>query len=308
MAGFGWSPNADRTGPIWSWFDVQRYGRYDALAFVAARSGEAAAIEDYRDRGEAAGFAPNALFDPVFYKSANPDIGAGEYRSAFDHYCDSGWRDCRPHWLFDTALYRSQNLDLVPDAVDGLGGLYGHYLNSGAHEGRIAHRLFDPLWYAAHAGEDAAMAPFQHYLAQLDTSARSGAPEPLASLYFDPVWYLATYPEVARAIAAGRYLGALHHYLVAGMAAGHDPLCDFSEADYDASSPDRSEAEDEPFYVNGYDHFLAEGAAALRSPCNHVDLAWYASQPDVAQDLATGRYPHAFAHLVAVGVPTGCLC
>ena len=304
----GWPLNLDRAGPIWSWFDAERYARHDSLAFQAARAGGKVALDDYRRRGEALGYAPNLFFDPNFYLTTYPDVATlirtEEFATAFDHYGRIGWRDRDPHWLFRASSYASYQ-DLQPEVVEDLGGLYGHFLRTGAREGRLAHELFDPAWYAARQPPKAAEYPFEHFLAALEGSAIAGSPEPQCSPFFDPVWYLATYPDAARAVAAGQFRGALHHYLKVGVREGRDPLCDFSEADYLAANPDVAKAVQAGAFRNGYDHFLQFGALQVRSPCSHVDLAWYAAQPAVARDLASARFRNAFGHLLGVGVPAG---
>jgi len=308
-----WSLNLDRTGPIWSWFDPNRYARCDTLAAHAARKSFAAAFNDHQERGAALGYPPNLFFDPVYYLAANPNVNtsirAGEFRSAFDHYCRVGWRDRDPHWLFSTTLYSSNHADLTPDAIDAFGGLYGHFLCSGAGEGRCAHHFFNASWYVAHLPlalvTAAVKNPFGHFLAALDASAVTGSPEPQGSPYFDPAWYLATYLDVAKDIAAGRLQGALYHYLKSGAAEGRDPLCDFSEADYRQTNPDVEISIRNGQFRSGYDHFLNFGALSFRSPCRGIDLHWYTSQPTVARDLASGRFAHAFDHLLAVGIPDG---
>ena len=305
-----WPLNLDQSGPAWSWFDHAQYAQHDSTAAKAAQAGAPEALDDYLQRGAALGYAPNLFFQPAFYRSANPDIasliGSDEYPTFYDHYRREGWFNRDPHWLFSVALYQRTSPDLAPDVVAHLGGLYGHFLRAGAREGRMAHQLFDPNWYSAHQQDSkASEQPFSHFLTALWRSAATGAPEPRSSPYFDPVWYLATYPDPARAVAAGQFQGALHHYITDGADQGLDPLCDFSEMDYRRANPDVDEAIKNGVFRNGYSHFLAFGAVHGRSPCDHVDLGWYAAQPAVAGDLSAGSHPNAFLHMLEKGIPKG---
>ncbi len=309
----GWSLNLDGNGPAWSWFDAGRYAKSDAMAAAAARKSPAAAMQDFEERGAALGHPPNLFFDAAYYLATNPTlpaaIASGDFRSAFDHYRLIGWRDRDPHWLFSITHYSRAYVDLTPDAIDDWGGFYGHFLRFGAPEGRIAHHFFDPKCYLATVPPDDLAAakrdPFGHFLAALDMSVRSLSPEPSGSPYFDIDWYAATYPDAVQPVPGRQGQGALHHYLTAGAAQGRDPLCDFSETDYRAANADVEEAIGIGYFASGYQHFLSFGAIAARSPTNDIDLAWYAAQPSVAADLATGAFRHAFTHLLTVGIHAG---
>ena len=301
--------NLDGSGPVWSWFDAPLYGRNDALAARAARSGDTAALDDYLHRGSQLGFRPNIYFDPAYYITENDDVRAGvvdgTFQSAYDHYSKIGWLDRSPHWLFSISLYLSNSPDLDPSILRAVGGAYGHYLAHGSSERRLAHRLFDPDYYVASlapaAATEAAPHPFRHYLANVGRML----PEPRTSPYFDPSWYLATYPDVDAAIAAETFRCALQHYLAAGPADLRDPLCDFSESDYRNANPDVAAAIEKGVFRNGYEHFLAFGVQDPRSPSRDVDLRWYGSLPAVVRDMDTGAFPNLFAHLLQVGLRAG---
>ena len=174
-----------------------------------------------------------------------------------------------------------------------MGGLYGHYLLAGSQEGRSGHALFDTAFYLSQLPPeeqaDAAPRPFAHYL---ETAAGPHA-ERRTSPYFDPAWYLAT------------SLSALHHYVLHGCRAGLDPICDFSEADYRRDNPDVADAVRNGGFTCGFHHFLEYGVFDPRSPSDSVDLAFYAGQPRVARDMATGRYANVFQHLLLVGLAAG---
>jgi hypothetical protein len=181
-----WTLNVERRGPIWSWFDAEAYARHDLEAANAARMGEVQAFADYSSRGAKLGHSPNLYFDAAYYLKANQDlrplIGTEDFPTAFDHYRLEGWRNRDPHWLFRINYY-ARYKDLTPDRISGYGGLYAHFLNSGAAEGRTAHYLFQPNWYLAKLEpaerEPARPAPFRHFLSAFETAAKDGRPEPL---------------------------------------------------------------------------------------------------------------------------------
>ncbi len=297
-----WSLTLEPVGPLWTWFEADHYARYDATAASAAGDSVHAALIDFQDRGAALNYAPNPLFDPVFYLQSYPDVAdqvaAGKYSSAFGHYSDAGWRDRDPHWLFSALRYMARYGDLTPDLLAPLGGPYGHYLSSGAAEGRIAHPLFDPDWYRSQVAE--APNPFQHFLVQLKLAG--AVPEPSGSPYFDPLWYMATYQDVAAAVAGGQ-MSALEHYVVTGAREGRDPSAHFSEQYYRSTNADIDRAVRDGDCSNGFEHFLDVGAIELRAPCSQVDLRCYAALPSVAADLASGRAGNAYQHLLAIGSP-----
>jgi glycosyltransferase involved in cell wall biosynthesis len=297
----------------WAVFDWQWYLRsYPEVATIVGDDDPAAVLEYYVELGQKQGHSPNRMFDEQWHRQIYPQIvdrvKEGHYRSAFDSYCRRGNLDRSPHWLFDERGYRDRYPDLTNDVLasfDICNG-YDHYLRHGVEEDRIGHPLFDPKIYLAHFDPNDVAAirengVFQHYLNRIE----SGEPELRTSIYFDPVWYLRRYPEVARAIAAGRWKCALHHYLCNDTPSAFDPLSGFSESWYlqrDSGLLDVIAARN---FRNGYVHFLRFGAKELRSPAASIDLAWYAAQPAVRADLDQGRVLDAFAHWLTIGSAAG---
>ncbi|HBK07404.1 MAG TPA: glycosyl transferase family 2 [Acetobacteraceae bacterium] len=293
----------------WAVFDADWY-RATYLADTAPLVGALPdrVLEFYLETGQSLYHSPNMLFDEDWHRRAYPAIAAlvqtGKYPSAFDAYCRGGCLDRSPHWLFDEAEYRRRNPDLT-DAVLAERGLvngYDHYLWRGSAEGRIAHMLFDPSVYLAHlppAEADAASTdgPFRHYLQRLDRRA----PEVPTSLYFDPTWYRQRYPEVADAIDRGTWRCALEHYLCNDTPTAFDPNPAFSEAYYVAHTPNVAGMIEHRHFRNGYAHFLRHGLAEGRSPSEPIDLAWYAKQETVRQEIDEGSVSDAFAHWLTIG-------
>ncbi len=236
--------------PIWQRFD-------DSAAVVPAPDGGAA--------------LPNLYFDEAWYLRRYPgvrdEVLTGVWPSGFAHFRQHGHLDLSPHWLFDPGFYREQvrqarGRDLDPPAD---GDPYDHFLRIGQHEGLSGHRLFDPAVYAALAPFDIARrirqdGPFTTLLLHL----HAGGTEPAVSLLFDPAWYLRTYPAVAAEVAAGRWRGALHHYLTNDTPTAFDPSSRFSEHAYLTNCPDVAAAIAAGGFRNGFDHFLRHGRAEGR--------------------------------------------
>jgi len=266
----------------------------------------------YLDMGQRQGHAPNRLFDEAWHREMYPSIAAGiaagHFASAFDAYCRRGSLDRSAHWLFDELAYRERYPDVTGErlAARRLINGYDHSLRHGRLRDRIGHVLFDPALYLTQFEPSDIPAirrqgAFQHYLERVER----GAPEMRTSAYFDPAWYLQRYPDVAQAVAVGRWKSALHHYICNDKPIAFDPLSDFSETYYLERDPGLLPAIQSRQFRNGYQHFLAFGALELRSPAASVDLAWYAAQPTVRADLVAGRSANAFAHWLTLGRRNG---
>ncbi len=297
----------------WAEFDPDWYRRsYPEVDEFVPDGDPDALLRYYLEVGQTVGHSPNLLFDEAWHRRAYPGIAAaieaGNYASAFDAYCRRGCMDRSPHWLFDELGYRKRYPDLSPEMLSAneLANSYHHYLRYGSREARIGHFFFDPDVYVANFDDIdvpaiRASGIYQHYLRRV----YDGDPEVRTSIYFDPVWYLARYPDIARAIAAGEWKSALHHYLCNDTPTDFDPLPHFSEMHYLQRDPGlRSFIEDRHFR-NGYFHFLGFGARELRPPTPGINLRWYAAQPRVRTDLEQGVSPDAFSHWLTIGQREG---
>lgn len=90
----------------------------------------------------------------------------------------------------------------------------GHYLQSGAAEGRDPNPFFDTDWYAARYPDvvGAGVNPLLHYLESGATEGRNPSPR------FDSDWYHGQNPDI------GAGLNPLAHFLKVGAAEGREPL------------------------------------------------------------------------------------
>jgi GT2 family glycosyltransferase len=296
------------TAIAWAVFDPVWYLQaYPEASAALPNRQPATVLAWYFEQGQQLGHAPNIFFDEAWHRRAYPAVDAmvseSRVESAFDAYCRGG-QARSPHWLFDEYYYRRRYPDLS-DAVlqsnDVVNG-YDHFLRHGAKEGRLGHPLFDPRFYTSAlepeaAAQARASGPFHYYVRRLGASG----PEPRTTLFFDPAWYRQRYPRVAEALATGRWSSALQHYLCNDTPAAFDPLPEFGEHFYLARNPSVAESVQRGERRNGYAHYVTHGAAEQRAPCETIDLRWYASQPQVRNDLEQGRAAHAFEHWLLFG-------
>jgi GT2 family glycosyltransferase len=304
-------PGATSVG--WAVFDAEWY-RTTYAGDTASLAGESPGevLTFYFETGQRLGHSPNMLFDEAWHRRAYPGmagvVDAGQFPSTFDGYCRGGCLERSPHWLFDEIDYRRRNPDLTDASLSeqGLVNGYDQYLWRGNAEGRIGHPLFDPAVYLAQLPPDEAAAaaadgPFWHFLRRIE---RRG-PDVRTSVYFDPAWYCEHYPAVADAIRRGTWRCALEHYLGNESPAQFDPNPWFSEAYYLARSSGVAAKVENGQFRNGYAHFLRYGIDEGYSPSEPIDLAWYAQQDAVRQDVEAERATNAFAHWLTIGQPTG---
>jgi glycosyltransferase involved in cell wall biosynthesis len=298
----------------WATFDAGWYlaTHPDARAELGETE-DATVLRFYLEHGQQRGHSPNIWFDEAWHMKAHPGAAAavreGHAESGFDSYCRAGFRVRSPHWLFQEAAYRQRYTDLREDALaaDGNVNGYDHYLKHGSREGRIGHMLFDPGVYHARLDADErasadTIGGYPHYL----RSIRERRPEYATSHYFDPVWYLRRYPTVAEAIAGGKWLCALHHYLANDTPTEFDPIPEFSEAYYLDRYKDVAAAVEAKDRRNGYDHFLAKGISEQRASSAAVDLRYYrTTYPSVRSDLDGGHVRDAFVHYLTKGRADG---
>ena len=299
---------------IWAVLDRDWYLQtYKQVADQLASRDFDDVVDFYLRHGQPSGHSPNPFFDEIWYLQTHPEIAdqvrAGAFASGFDHYCQIGFQDNDPHWLFSLSSYRRNNIDLTDAALQASGHRdpYNHYLHSGIVEGRIAHMFFAPNYYRdyyrAQLGAEADIddkpgGAFGHYLRALLV----GEGEPRTSIYFDPKWYRSFYPQVTEAIGKGEWRCALHHYLCNHTPERFNPLAEFSEAFYLTRHPDVAKAVAAGNFSRGYWHFIYNGARELRPPTPMIDLKYYHDQHiSVREAIASRSVPNAFVHLLTIG-------
>ncbi len=305
----------DAARPPWASFEAAWYlRRYPEVRAAITEPTDADVLAYYLDRGQRQGHSPNRFFDEAFFLRVHPiaaqSVRDGQAASGFDRYCRSDGRLRFPHWLFDEAHYRARNPDLTREVLDANGLLngYEHFLRHGVNEGRSPSAFFDPAIYLARVDRpETATAQVGGCFADfLDGLHAGGGPERATSAYFDPVWYLRRYEAAAEAVAAGRFLSALHHYLTNDTPTAFDPLPEFSEQYYLKLYSDIAAAVEEGKLRNGYQHFVSNGALELRSPSEPIDLKYYVgTYSSVREDLERGVARDGFAHYLSIGRAQG---
>ncbi|MBV9078270.1 MAG: glycosyltransferase [Methylobacteriaceae bacterium] len=190
---------------------------------------------------------PHPLFDPGFYRRANPDIAASG-DGPFLHYIRHGAAERRaPHPAFDPIWFeRGRGSGVtVPD-------LLVQYLDDPAAYNIDPHPLFRTAFYVEQvpAARDRRMNPLLHYVVQ---GWRLGlAPHPL----FDTAYYLAAHPDVAAAD-----LVPLSHFLDYGGTEGRRPHPLFDPRSYLDENPDVTPTGQNPLH-----HYVIFGAKERRKP------------------------------------------
>ncbi len=297
-------------GPHCFVFDPAFYAQSDDQALWAVRLGMKAAIEDFRHRGSSLGYSPNAYFDTRYYVQTYDDvqslIGCGRFMTAFEHYCQIGYRDRSPHWLFDISFYLSRNSDIPSGMISACGGAYGHYLLFGDREERQGHPLFDSAFYKAqNAAERQHVIERRGAFCDYLTECVGVFPDLQCSPYFDPLWYVGRYELAEHGVRGGAYRCALQHYLMCRPMLELDPLPQFSEQHYRSQYPDISGGVSRKIFACGYDHFLKFGMGELRSPCLDIDLAFYSDLEMVKKTVdSRGSFWHLLTFGVACRLPT----
>jgi len=226
--------------------------------------------------GEASGLRPSPNFDPSWYRAT---YKLGRRRSPLVDFLRRRHTrtvaPCAALWPA-LGLPESDPAETVDDAFLNLGDQPADYVVL-RDQG-----LFDENYYALHSGDVLAAGTdlLRHYC---DFGWRE-LRQP--NFYFDCRWYAATNPEVTQ-------LGVnpLAHYLLLGEPEGRRPIVYF----------------DPVWYRNTYDvaeemsalaHFLARRRDGTVSPNMYFDPAWYASQK--GETFRPGRDP--FARFLMAGL------
>lgn len=243
-------------------------------------------------------------FDVEYYLQQNPDvadaINKGLIGSAYEHFQTVGWKEGRnPNPLFDVSYYLEQNPDVAASGVNP----FTHFNDYGSGEGRSPTPFFDANYYLAENPDIAGsgLSPFEHYMAFGAVEGRN------PNSFFDASFYLDENGDVQ---AAG--INPLLHWLTYGITEDRDPSAFFDVSYYLTDNPDVAAAGINPFL-----HFLEFGAAEGRFPteatetalgssaANFDEEAYLAANPDVAADIAAGKFKSAYEHFVLYGAAAG---
>ena len=297
---------AARTSPIRRAAEEAAIAPFFDTAFYLAAHPEAAAheggpIRHYLEAGEAAGFAPSADFDPLFYRADNPDLAHAPF-NLFWHFTAIGLFQGRKGRASTALLYTPDGvpaeLDPATDEarlIEALGpfidpagyvAMYPdvaaagfdavlHYVRHGEGEGRQPVKGFDPVLYRAAFPElaGARFNLFWHFIAH-------AGPEAAAEGFADPQALARSTEEFARRQAAAR------------VPVEAPVVAPFFDADfYCATYPEAAASGLDPLT-----HYLTIGERAGLRPEPGFDPVFYRrSNPDLAGH-AFGAFWHYHAH------------
>ncbi len=107
---------------------------YRAANPTLAGTSNQSLLRHYIQQGSAAGLNPNPLFDEAFYRAQHPEIAQQNLNSLAHYYRTGHQSNSDPHPFFSAAFYRKTHEDVAATGINPL----EHYLAYGAKEGRAA--------------------------------------------------------------------------------------------------------------------------------------------------------------------------
>jgi autotransporter-associated beta strand protein len=119
---------------------------------------------------------------------------------------------------------------------------------------------------------------------------------------FDDHYYLEMNPDVAAAVADGRFATGYDHYIQYGQFEGRSPSPFWDEAYYLAQNPDVAAAVANKTVSSGFMHYYLYGQYQNRAGLLYFDNSYYLTgNPDVAAAVTAGKYTSGFEHFVLCG-------
>ena len=194
-----------------------------------------------------------SLFDPIFYRAANPDLAGLNDGQALSHFQNNGLYENRPFSPFaNLNFYRSSNPDLVANGVNTNRQAFDHLQNFGVAEGRSFSEFVDINYYLL-VNPDVSQAIEDNPELALEHLRNSGVNEGRSfSLYVDLGYYLSTNPDVNQ-VTGGNRARSLEHLEIFGLSEGRR----FSPA-FDVN-----------FYRNAYPNLKEAGLTTNRQFFEH---------------------------------------
>lgn len=297
--------------PKWKIFDLEWYcHRYKNFFLLIEDIYQGDVLEYHSKNGCKIGNSPNPYFDEKWYLAKYPEIRKlikeGKFTSGFDHYCQEGFKDHSPHWLFSETYYKECNPqleDLIGKGKQFVNG-YDHYLQVGDRECLQGSYFFNPYLYLSqkeNAQKILEKGPFQYVLTEgiddFDTLR--------LSWFFDPKWYFLTYFKENSSNLKNNYINTLCHYLMNSTPTSYSPLAYFSEQFYFENYQDLSGSileNGHGLFRNGYDHFLICGCEEQRKA--NADFNYDQFSDEVIALVKNGKeYHNVFEYWVAQQTP-----
>lgn len=223
------------------------------------------------------------LFEPDYYRAANPDLAGKSIQEARDHFERFGLREGRKFSpIFDLQFYR----DFYPD-LKNLSNqqLYQHFRTSGIREGRLPSAFFNPDYYISN-NPDIILNPqanlrtqrvqaIEHYFIYGLLEGRQ------PSEFFDANFYRLNNPDLRAAGFNNKQL--LQHYQIFGLAEGRRASLIFDPFYYlDTNRDLKARGFDNR---QAFEHYVTIGQAEGRRPSLFFDpeaiasLIWLTPAP-----------------------------
>jgi GT2 family glycosyltransferase len=205
--------------------------------------------------------------------------------------------------VFDPVWYRHRHPDA---AVSDPAKILQYYLEIGQDNEHSPNRMFDESWHRMAYPVIAAAVAAGHYASAFDAYCRHGSLDRSPHWLFDELGYRARYPDLSdEVLSAAEVANGFDHYLRHGGGEdriGHvlfDPgvyLANFDVADVPAIRG-----------VGVFQHYLQRietSEPELRTSI-YFDPVWYLNRyPDVAAQIAAGRWMCALQHYLSNDTPT----
>ena len=119
---------------------------------------------------------------------------------------------------------------------------------------------------------------------------------------FDEHYYLQMNPDVAAAVAAGKFATGYDHYIEYGQYEGRSPSPYWDEAWYLKENPDVAAAVKAGKVSSGFIHYYLYGQYENRPGLLYFNTSYYLqNNPDVAAAVRTGAIASALEHFVLYG-------
>lgn len=194
------------------------------------------------------------LFDPDYYKAANPDVAARGSNPLLHFIVAGAYEGRDPHPLFDTSFYLREYPEVAASGANPL----LHYLRSGGAQGWRPHPVFDSAFYLNRYADirEAGINPLLHYVTHGASERRKPHP------YFEPHHYF-------RRCKSGVWIDdALVHFLQSPLAKLANPHVLFDCESYLRENPEAAE-----LGMNPLVHYLSgEGRQAGGLPYGEIEI------------------------------------
>jgi glycosyltransferase involved in cell wall biosynthesis len=212
--------------------------------------------------------SPHWLFSEGFYRTTyreltNAFLADGGFLNGYDHFLRQGDRA-----LWQGSLFFDPRLYLRHFVPENGAGPFAYFARQG-FANKAHHRLswyFDDAWYAAQFGGTVAAScgsMLEHYLTHAEGKKNNPSP------YFSEAFYAEIYPDIAVAVAAGKFRNGFDHFIQHGIFEQRQPHPDINLEDYFRNVSVQADIE-AGLFRDAFAHFSAHGGI-LAGPARVAD-------------------------------------